>query len=203
MGIKLDISEKQLLEFDIEIEGADTQTLKPRLIMHDKNYSLCFEGVLKNKKCIFKIPKLNNIIMNETVSSDIEVVYNNKFYKPWTSTIDIERPVLFNVKESSEPKIKKDTDAPFKVKAEAKISKPKKGLLKEDIDPRAKKLVLEFIKRFKTYNIDEQKKLMKVLNPKISEKWMKWGTQVFENINNPKAKFIMSAFSTLDNTVKK
>jgi hypothetical protein len=200
--MKLDISEKQLVEFDIEIEGADSKEIKPRLMLHDKNYTLCFEGVLKNKKCIFNIPKLYNIVKNESVASDIEVIYNGKFYKPWSATIDIEKPVVFNVKENNEPKIKTEA-TPFKVnKSAVKISKIPKGLIKEEANEKAKQLVREFIKMWKGYKVNEQKKMMKVLNQNISEKWIKWGKQVFEDINNPKAKFILSALSTLNNTVK-
>lgn len=203
--MKIDVSEKQILEFDVEIEGADSKSIKPRLILHDKNYSLCFEGTLKNKKCIFNIPKLQNVIQYESVQSDIEVIFNNKFYKPWTNVIDIEKPVIFNVKESKEPTVKKEEFEPIKFKNPSNIKQKPKSIFKQNANPKAKRLVIEFIKKFNSFNKADKKKMINVINKShaiVERKWVAWGKQIFEDVKTPQANFILKAFSIL-NTSKK
>jgi len=99
--MKLDITEKQNIEFDLQFSGADSDELKPRLVLHENNYSLVFEGKLSKGKCNFSLPILSKVIQSKKMLAEIEVIVENKIYKPWSSDIDIESPINFNIKESN------------------------------------------------------------------------------------------------------
>lgn len=117
--MKIEINKEQLLEFFIEISGAQIKDLQPRLIFKDKNMSLCFEGKISDKqleegkdlskflevndnekKCEFKIPRLDGIIKQNLIEAEIEIIYNDKYLKPWKSQIEIDRPIVTKVRES-------------------------------------------------------------------------------------------------------
>lgn len=98
----LNINENNKFKFEIQIEGASSnENFKPRLIMHAKNFDLCFNGKISENLCEFNIPKLEKTLLENKVKAEIEIIHENKYFKPWIGTIDIEKPVNFKVNESS------------------------------------------------------------------------------------------------------
>lgn len=108
--MKLDKAKKQTVEFQIEVEGTNSKIL-PRLLFWDKNgMSVMFEGKLKNedsrmKTAVFEVEKLDKIFETSEANAEIEVICENRYFKPWKSLIEFETPIVFKVNERLEPKI--------------------------------------------------------------------------------------------------
>lgn len=137
--MKIDISQRQTLEFLIEVDETNIDEVKSRLILSESDLMIGVDGKTNiqddgQAKLVFSIPELKNIIKSQNVIARIEMFVENKFYIPYETSIEIERPVIFKVNES---KIERDK-TPFSVK-DAKIILEKKEsktqTQKNTIDP--------------------------------------------------------------------
>ncbi len=150
-------NEKQIVEFDIKVEGASLKEINPRLILHGSNLSLCFDGKIMSgslkedksefgrflndkdsTKCIFEFPVLNEILKHddglkqEEVQADIEIILENRYVKAWSSKIKIDRPVVVMMNESK-----------VKVKDNVSISIEPKVITERKIIPKKQKGLYE------------------------------------------------------------
>jgi hypothetical protein len=103
--MKIDISQKQILEFLIEVDGTNIDEVKSRLILSENDLMIGVDGKTSiqddgQAKLVFSIPELKNIIKSQNVGARIEMFVENKFYVPYETSIEIERPVTFKVNES-------------------------------------------------------------------------------------------------------
>jgi hypothetical protein len=124
--MKIDISQRQTLEFLIEVDGTDIDEVKSRLVLFENDLMIGFNGETSiqkdgQTKLSFIVPELKNIIKSQNVSAKIEMFVENRFYVPYETSIEIERPVVFKVNESKVESNK----SPFAVR-DAKIITEKK-----------------------------------------------------------------------------
>jgi len=119
--MKIKKEENQTIKFQIEVEGTKDK-IKPRLILKSGNKALMFEGQVEDKEATFEIPRLDSIFESEkTLDASIEVVVEGKFFKPWSSTIDLETPVNISVKEPIVEEQHTIENKPLKVKISGKV----------------------------------------------------------------------------------
>jgi len=106
--MRLDKQKKQTVEFQIEVEGTNSKIL-PRLVLWDKNMTVLFEGKMKDdgngKIAVFEVEKLDKIFDSTEANAEIEVICENRYFKPWKSLIEFENPITVKVNERIEPKI--------------------------------------------------------------------------------------------------
>ena len=123
--MKIKKNEDQTIKFQIEVEGTD-EKIEPRLILKSGDKALMFEGRMEDKQAIFEISKLNSIFESEkTLDASIEVVVEGKFFKPWKSIIEIERPVSVSINEPIiESKKIEHEKIKVQVKEQSDINKP-------------------------------------------------------------------------------
>ena len=147
--MKIDISQRQTLEFLIEVDGTNIDEVKSRLLLSENELMIGVDGTTDMQsdgqtRLVFVIPELKNIIKSQEVDARIEMFVENRFYVPYETTIEIERPVVFKVNES-----KAETNkSPFSVKnakiiAEEKsqpkpIQEPTMSPEPEPVNPRQK-----------------------------------------------------------------
>jgi len=84
---KLYLDKQELFEADIQIEGANSNSAKCRLVIETPTINLFCEGNISNNKCKISIPKLNSIL-NESLTGKIklEVIVDDALFTPWSST---------------------------------------------------------------------------------------------------------------------
>lgn len=100
--MKLNTSYNNKFKFEILIEGASSNDkFKPRLILHTDDFNLSFAGKIENGMCEFNIPKID-FDLGKRVRADIEIIHENKYFKPWTGIVDIDKQVNFKVNEVKE-----------------------------------------------------------------------------------------------------
>jgi len=127
--MKLDKQKRQTVEFTIQVEGTDSK-IQPRLLLWDKNMSVLFEGKMKedgnSKIAVFEVDKLDKIFESTEANAEIEILCENRYFKPWKSLIEFENPIVVKVNERVEPKINDIRVEPLAVKKENKpeINKP-------------------------------------------------------------------------------
>lgn len=110
--MKINPLENNKIEFDINVEGTNAiDNIATRLILHNKNYDLCFNGKIKNNLCEFNIPILDKIVVENKITAKVEIIYENKYFNPWSGIIEIDKPLVFKVNES-----KKENKAFFDIK---------------------------------------------------------------------------------------
>jgi hypothetical protein len=139
----IDISEKQKIQFVVEIEGTDISNLKPRLVLHEGSMLVAFKGKTEHisgnsVNLIFDIPPLNGIIKSESVDADVEMFIENRFYIPYSTTFSIEKPVSITVTESIKHEPKHDNG--MKIKSVHVIKEKHDNKVRADV---SKKLIIE------------------------------------------------------------
>jgi hypothetical protein len=114
--MKLNKEKSQIVEFSIEIEGTDDK-ISPRLVLKGNDMSIVYEGKMQGKNAIFEVSKLDKLFENaKSTEAEIEVIVENRYFKPWKSTIEFDVPVRVTVTESSQPRVVEP-----KVQVEAKL----------------------------------------------------------------------------------
>ena len=118
-NMKILLTENQNLKFDLKIDGAEPEDVSFRLILHEKDFSIYFNGeVIDENTVSFNVPVLKDIIKENSVMAEIEINVNGLVVNPspWKKMIELERPVKIVVNEHADEKdIKAKTDVSFKI----------------------------------------------------------------------------------------
>lgn len=147
--MKIDISQEQKIEFLIEVDGTSLEEVDSRLVLEENGFSIGINGSTDSKdgksRLIFKIPELKGVIKAESVNARIEMFVEDRFYIPYETNIEIERPVTFMVNEGMVEEGKK---SPFsvsdaKVISEKKVRKPKPTPKQEAPKPKPEPEILD------------------------------------------------------------
>ena len=97
--LKFNKNKPQTFKCKVEIQGADSPKVTPRLILSSKknNMKLFFEGKYENNSCEIVIPSMVNIEKSGEVT--LEIIANDTVFQPWQSTYEIlsETVVVENV----------------------------------------------------------------------------------------------------------
>ena len=134
---------------------------KPRFLLKSDDISLIFEGVMKDSKtCEFTIPRLDGMFKASKADAIIEVIVENRYFKPWSSEVKLEAPIRVKITESapkkkiehvrvSEPQVR--TKKTLEVRKDNPIKyKNKKGVIEEVfvlkiLEDSSKKVIFEAI----------------------------------------------------------
>ena len=67
-NMKILLTENQNLKFDLKIDGAEPEDVSFRLILHEKDFSIYFNGeVIDENTVSFNVPVLKDIIKENSV----------------------------------------------------------------------------------------------------------------------------------------
>ena len=128
--MKINVNEKQSIEFLIEIEGANIDEITPRLVIADSDYSIAIDGNMRNdtegQKCEFVIPKLSHLVKKESAQARIEIFFKDKYLIPWSDEIELDRPIDVKLKESSNAPKKSES---IKIKSVSPMQKKVKSVI--------------------------------------------------------------------------
>mgnify|MGYP000849692977 FL=1 len=110
MSIKININKPSELQFDVSIQGADTDEIVVRFVLLDINgcdYSFCCSKVEDSKKSWkVKLPKLSHIDKT-TCKFRLEVIIDEYYFEPVNSELQFiaSKDVTATLKQSSKPKV--------------------------------------------------------------------------------------------------
>lgn len=197
-------NKSQTFECNVEIEGADGNSAKSRLILspNNDNKKIFFEGEVNAQKCKILVPPLSNISNQGNIV--LEIIVEDTLFSPWESVYEIKEPVKVESVELTKSKknvkmIKDDvqlkTEKP-KVKIQPIITeepkKKKDGIIRETASLKDRNLVKKYLNEFKK---EKDKNLIKefingeYFTPKSST--IKWAKGVLNNTKSNIAKTIM------------
>lgn len=137
--IELDISDKNLLEFDVEIQGITSEKVDVKFIIESDGVDFAFDGTLEDGTVSIDIPMLNKFLEPKTYSAKMAfVVEGNRYFEPLHVMAELVQPVSIttSIKEST----KKTVTAPATSVNEESISvstikvTPKKDLMERMAD---------------------------------------------------------------------
>jgi hypothetical protein len=83
---------------DVSIEGADPNDTESRIIIESKEWSLVFNGTLKNGKCVIPIKKLNILQEGEIGNIRLEIIAEGNLFIPWEDKFKIKLSKKVTVK---------------------------------------------------------------------------------------------------------
>ena len=106
---------------DISVEGANPKETEARIVIESEDWTLMFNGELKNGKCVVPIKKLNILKEGQVGNIRLEVIAEGNLFVPWEDKfkVKLSKKVTVKVNEQKEsPKkvIKKGVDVKVKVK---------------------------------------------------------------------------------------
>ena len=135
--IKIKTDEEKLLNFDLQIEGTQSQP-KVNFVIEglSPGYNLTVPCDISGSGVSVKIPKLGGFLsesMNgKTVRGRIEAILDDNFYESWSGEIELETPVRI---EAKEPKMVEEE----KPKITARLTDVKKKPIEEKKTPKPRK----------------------------------------------------------------
>ncbi len=152
--LKFNKNKKQTFECKVEIEGADYTKTRPRLVLSPTgdNKHIFFEGKIDAGTCKVIIPEGLEIARNGEVV--LEVLVDNTMFTPWKSTYEM----LVESVKVNEVAIKKNEPTVKVIEEKVAVQKPKvtvtvpqkpKGVIKEGLPHRHKRVVEEFVASYK------------------------------------------------------
>ena len=193
-------NKSQTFECKVEIEGADGNKARSRLIFSPKSDSkkIFFEGTVKAGTCEIEVPPLKDVVDNGGVV--LEIIVDDTLFSPWESTYEIKEPVKIESVELTKPtksvKMIEDnvtlkTEKPKVTVQSVKKETKNNNILRESASKKDKELVKKFLNEYKK---EPDKKLIKeftetYFEPKTST--IKWAKRVLNNTNTPLAKTLM------------
>lgn len=199
--LKFNKNKKQTFECKVEIEGADYSKTRPRLILSPTGDSkhVFFEGKIEGTTCKVIIPEGLDIARSGEVS--LEVVVDNTLFTPWHSTYEmlVESVKVNEVSmHKNEPTVKviEEKVSVSKPTVTVKVPQKPKGMLKEGLSPRYKKVIEEFVGSYKKLNTKDRKFLRENILPKYkpSKSTQAWAKSVFNDTTSLIPKVCMYAF---------
>jgi len=112
--MKIDTTQNQKLEFNVNVEGANLSELVPRLILKSPTISFLVEGVVSGESFVFKTPILEKLSPSiKEFSGLVEVLVRDRLVKVWEGTFEVDRPPVIKVTESKVHLV--DNDKPVKI----------------------------------------------------------------------------------------
>ena len=117
-----------------------SEKAKPRFLLESDGMSLVFEGTMKDKgTCEFTIPRLDKLLKENSAQASIEVIVEDRYFKPWKAEVELEAPIAVKVVETkekpsqvrvSEPRVKQKRKLVVKENNPIKY-KNRKGVIEE------------------------------------------------------------------------
>lgn len=153
---------------DIQIEGADSDSTKCRLVIDKGPMSILFEGNIKGGKVVIPIPSLKSILKEgDSGNIKLEVVADDVFFTPWESLYQaaLSKKVTVEVADQSKSTPKKPLiEVSGIVETNPAINELSKYFIKHKISFENTQSKLKSIKKLsegisKKYNIKEDKML--------------------------------------------
>ena len=199
--LKFTKSKKQTFECKVEIEGADYSKTRSRLILSPSgdNKHVFFEGKIESGTCKVIIPEGLDIARKGDVV--LEVLVDNTLFTPWHSTYEM---MVESVKvneiavKKNEPTVKVIEEKVQEQKPKVTVTIPQKpkGVIKEGISPKHKKIIEEFVDSYKRLSVKDRKFLRENLLPKYkpSKVTKKWASSVFNETKTLIPRVCMYAF---------
>ena len=156
----LNNAENNRLEFNLNVEGVDSEELDIRMLMFFENHqNYLFNGRVEDGKVVVDLPVFKNITEGEVGQLKLEVIAGSEYFQAWDSRFTIKTKTTVKITESNV--IQKD-ETPVKrislnlvpvnevkkeVKAEAKAeAKPEAKAPEVPLPPVVNKVVKESIK---------------------------------------------------------
>jgi hypothetical protein len=105
--IELNISERNTLDFDVEIEGITNETVAVKFVMEKNGMEVGFDGVLNEGTVSIDIPILSGMMKPDTYASKmVFIVEGDKYFEPMHVMTELIQPVMIttSIKESSTKK---------------------------------------------------------------------------------------------------
>lgn len=89
---------------DISIEGANPKETEARLVIESQDWTLMFNGELKNGKCVVPIKKLNILKEGQVGNIRLEVIAEGNLFVPWEDKfkVKVSKKVTVRVNEQKD-----------------------------------------------------------------------------------------------------
>jgi len=133
---KLFIDSDKSFSCDVDIKGCDISECHARIILETDKFSILLNGEInEDGKCSVEIPKLNNLLKEDTKGKMIlEIIAENALFLPWESDFIVEKQKDVKVSSVKEDKKKpiKENSVTVGVRVDEEIEPPK-NLMKEHI----------------------------------------------------------------------
>jgi hypothetical protein len=105
---------------DIQIEGSSQEESFARIIIESKDWSLIFNGDIRNGKCTVPIKKLGIFKEGEIGNIKLEVVAEGNLFVPWESQFKVKLSKKVTVKLNENKQVKKPITNKVGVKVNVK-----------------------------------------------------------------------------------
>ena len=92
---------------EMSIEGADQNEAKSRLIIESDDWTLMFDGEIKNGKCIIPIKKLSILNEGQKGTIRLEVIAEGNIFVPWEDTFEVKLSKKVTVKVNEQIELPK------------------------------------------------------------------------------------------------
>jgi len=199
-------NKSQTFKCRVEVQGADSPKVIPRLILISQSGGprVFFEGKYNDGQCEINIASTSNISSNKG-DVVLEIIANNTVFTPWKSKYEIvmEQVVVESVGDvelvssDSTPSLSLsfiEEDILEDTKPKMQKQKPKKKTIKENKH-------IEFLKRVST---SKRKKLLEHIqySYKPNKQVLKWGRKQFKDVNSLDVKLRMFYEQNKSKTIK-
>ena len=188
---------------DLEVEGTSINKTQVRMLLEfSSNHNRLYYGTIDEEGHVeVNIPKLNDI--NETEGkATLEVIAENSFFSPWSSTFEIKKSKEIKIKEAKftqqeETKviIKEEPIKKEEIKKEVKLHLTplsKKLGLKETVSKETQDFIRRIWERYQNQEFAEKTKVrMLSETTEIQDKFKKWGDAIFLDTKTNYAKTCM------------
>ena len=193
-------NKSQTFKCKVDVQGTDNPKVKPRLILVSKKGTpnVFFEGKYEDGQCEIDILSTANIGADKG-EVILEIIANNTVFTPWTSKYEIlsEQIIVENVGNVELISTTPEIDVKIKKEIVEHIVKPQKkekNIFKSKVSNKIIKEVYEYVNM--TKKIKNKKGRVKLLKEivtfyKPNRAIRKWATNIFTDINEPKAKIAM------------
>jgi len=128
-SIDLMLDEENELTFQLNIEGSRPAETSCRLLLSDSDMSYVFEGHKNNEGELSVIlPSLKHVIKEGTYDMSLEVIVDDKYFKPLTMQGNFEKSITVSAQPITKARRKKTITSAslLEVKKPNKNSKPKR-----------------------------------------------------------------------------
>lgn len=106
--ISLYLDQDNELKFSVAIEGSRMGSPKYRLVFEGNNFSYAFNGrSLGNGEVTFTIPKMKNLMREGSYQAELEVMVDDRFFKPLAFSADFEESIKVTAEAFVKPVAKK------------------------------------------------------------------------------------------------
>lgn len=128
MIAKLALDDATELEFELEVSGTNTQNVDVvRAVIQNENlgYKIVIDGVVEQRAekmdVLINVPKLLDVIQAGEYQFCLEVVVDNRFFKPLEDVIEFTSPAKTEAMHTKTEAVKKTVTAKAKTKVEVDL----------------------------------------------------------------------------------